>query len=128
MRQHAKNHRTVVAIFVATAALIGPAHADGYPISGTWTYDQPSGQGPASGCGSRTMTFGNGTRQDSVGSVPQLKNKSTTQTGDGQFNVVDTFYNGQTWGSVSYSMHVVDPDHVEINYGKGSSYELRRCQ
>jgi hypothetical protein len=115
---------------VATAAfaLGGAAKAEDYPVSGKWTYDHASDKGAATDCGARTMTFDKGTRQDTVGSVPELKNKTATQTGAGQYKMLDTFYNGQTWGSVRYSMHVVDQDHVEINYGKGGSYTLRRCQ
>jgi hypothetical protein len=135
MRNFIKCHLAVIAIPVAIVAFAGSAQADGYPVSGKWTYDNSSDQGPATDCGARTMTFDNGTRQDTVGSVPQLKNKSATQTGDGQYNVVDTFFNGQTWGSVNYSMQVVDPDHVQINYDKGGSAfskggttTLRRCQ
>jgi ABC-type glycerol-3-phosphate transport system substrate-binding protein len=113
---------------VTTLAIAGTAAADDYPVTGTWTYSNPSDSGAAQNCSGQTMTFGNGTRHDTVGSVPELKNKSATQTGAGQYQMVDTFFNGQTWGSVRYSMHVVDPDHVQINYDKGGSYTLRRCQ
>jgi hypothetical protein len=130
-------HTTTALLAIATTFMFaGSVAAGDYPVSGKWTYDNASDQGPATDCsGSRSMTFGNGTRQDMVGSVPQLTNKSTTPTGDGHYNVVDTFYNGQSWGTVSYSMNVLDPDHVQINYdkggtpfGKGASYTLRRCQ
>src|SRR5271165_393862 len=88
-------------IAAATLALLSPATADDYPVTGTWTYDNTSAQGAAADCsGSSTMSFSNGTRHDTVGSVPELKNKTARQTGPGQFQVVDTFYNGQTWGNV----------------------------
>jgi hypothetical protein len=121
--------KTVFGIVAASLVVVGTAQAGDYPVTGTWTYDSASDQGPATGCGGpNTMTFGNGMRHDTVGSVPELKNKTATQTGAGQYQMVDTFYNGQTWGSVSYQMQVVDQDHVQINYGKGGSYTLRRCQ
>ena len=133
MRRH--TYLALLAI-AAMLAIAGGALAGDYPVSGKWTYDNASDPGPATNCsGPRTMTFGNSTRQDTVGSVPQLTNKSMTQTGDGQYRVVDAFYNGQSRGTVSYSMHVLDPDHLQINYdkggtpfGKGGSLTLRRCQ
>ena len=121
--------RINVIIAAATLALLSAAAADDYPVTGTWTYDNASAQGPAADCGgTNTMTFGNGMRHDTVGSVPELKNKTARQTGPGQYQVVDTFYNGQTWGSVSYSMQIVDKDHIQVSYSKGGSYTLRRCQ
>jgi len=119
---------TILATAVAIFANAGSARSDDYPVTGTWTYSNPSDQGPAQNCSGQTMTFGNGMRHDTVGSVPELKNKTATQTGAGQYQMVDDFFNGQTRGSVSYTMRVVDPDHVEINYSKGGSYTLRRCQ
>jgi hypothetical protein len=133
MRRHTNKASLAIAAMIAFA---GSAAAGDYPVSGKWTYDNSSDQGPATDCsGSRSMTFGNGARQDTVGTVPQLTNKSMTQTGEGQYKVVDSFYNGQSSGTVSYSMNVLDPDHVQINYdkggtpfSKGASYTLRRCQ
>jgi hypothetical protein len=120
--------KSALAVAVA-ASFTGPVAAAGYPISGTWTYDHSSEKGPASDCsGTQTMSFNDGMRHDTVGSVPELKNTFARQTGPGQYRVLDTFYNGQTWGSVSYTMQIVDQDHVQIDYSKGGSYTLRRCE
>jgi len=118
----------IVASAAAVVALVASAGASDYPVTGKFTYDNPTAQGPATDCGGSTMTFGNGTRRDTVGSVPELQNKTARQIGAGEYNVVDTFYNGQTWGSVRYQMRVVDENHVQIDYDKGGSYTLRRCQ
>jgi len=114
---------------VAIVAVAGPALAvPGYPVSGGWTYDNASDPGPAKTCtGARIMTFEGIMRHDSVGSVAEFKNKSTIQSGAGLYRVVDTFYNGQTWGNVLYTLSLPDPDHIQINYATGGALTLRRC-
>jgi hypothetical protein len=114
---------------VAIAALAGPAlGVPGYPVSGAWTYDNANDPGPAKTCtGARTMTFDGIMRHDNVGSVAEFRNKSAIQSGAGLYRVVDTFYNGQTWGNVLYTLSLADPDHIQINYVKGGVFTLRRC-
>jgi hypothetical protein len=122
--------KTIVTTFaLAALVLIGSAFAGtGYPVSGKWTYDQATDPGPAKDCvGARYMMFDGVMRHDTVGSVPELKNKSTIQTGDRLYRVVDTFYDGQTWGNVIYTLRLPDPDHIQINYVKGGAFNLRRC-
>jgi hypothetical protein len=121
--------KTIVTIAVLTCALVGSGFAaTGYPVSGKWTYDSPSEPGPAKTCnGPRTMRFEGDMRYDTGGSVPKFQNKSSVQTGAGLYRVVDTFYNGQTWGNVNYTLSLPDPDHIEINYVKGGMFKLRRC-
>jgi hypothetical protein len=121
--------KTIMTIVVATFIPVGFGFAStGYPVSGKWTYDNATEPGPATACnGPRTMTFDGDTRYDSGAGVRELQNKSTTQTGAGLYRVVDTFYNGQTWGNVNYTLRLTDPDHIEITYVKGGIFKLRRC-
>jgi hypothetical protein len=120
--------KTIVTIALATFALVASSFAGtGYPVSGKWTYNGPSEPGPAKTCTDRTMTFDGNMRYDTGGSVRELQNKSTIQTGAALYRVVDTFYNGQTWGNVSYTLRVPDADHIEINYATGGTFKLRRC-
>jgi hypothetical protein len=121
--------KTIITVAVATFILVGLGFAGtGYPVSGKWTYDSATEPGPAKTCnGPRTMTFDGDTRYDTGGSVPQLQNKSTIQAGAYLYRVVDSFYNGQTWGNVNYTLRLPDPDHIEINYVKGGMLKLRRC-
>jgi hypothetical protein len=120
--------KTIVTTAVSTFALVASSFAGaGYPVSGKWTYHGASEPGPAKSCANPTMTFDGTMRYDTGGSVPQLQNKSTIQSGTALYRVVDTFYNGQTWGNVSYSLRVPDPDHIEITYARGGVLRLRRC-
>jgi hypothetical protein len=123
-----KTFITIALAVLTSSALVGVgAAATGYPVSGTWTYDGAAEPGPARTCGARTMRFAGDMRYDTGGSVPQAKNKSTVQTGSELYQITDTFYNGQTWGDIVYTLGVRDSDHIEINYAKGGTFKLRRC-
>jgi hypothetical protein len=121
--------RTIISIALATVALVGSGFAGtGYPVSGKWTYDRATAPGPAPDCsGPRYMKFDGNTRYDTGGGIREFKNTRTVQTGAGLYRVVDTFYNGQTWGNVIYALRVADADHVQIDYAKGGHFALRRC-
>jgi hypothetical protein len=66
-------------------------------------------------------------RNDTGGGIHEYKNKSAGQVGDRLYQVIDTFYNGQTWGFVNYQLRLPDGDHIEINSAKDGSAKLRRC-
>jgi hypothetical protein len=120
--------KTVATIALASFTLVAASFAaTGYPVSGKWTYNSADESGPAKSCTGRTMTFDGNMRYDTGGSVRELQNKSTIQTGAALYRVVDTFYNGQTWGNVSYTLRLPDADHIEINYATGGMFKLRRC-
>ena len=121
--------KIMITLVVATLGLVASSFAGtGYPVSGKWTYDGAAEPGPAKSCnGPRYMTFDGNMRHDTGGSVPELKNKTAVQTGAGLYRVVDTFYNGQTWGNVNYTLRLPDPDHIEIAYVTGGIFKLRRC-
>ena len=77
----------MVRIYTFALALIAfgmggePAHADAYPVSGLWTYDNASDRGPAEYCGSRTMEFRGEQRFDTVGGISQYRNVSVNNAG-----------------------------------------------
>jgi hypothetical protein len=123
----AKSVRPLIAALIAGAALIAPAFADGYPVSGRWTFNDASGEGPTPACTGRIMTFSGNMRYDTGGGIHEYKNKTAGQVGDRLYQIVDTFYNGQTWGFANYQLRLPDSDHIEINSAKDGSAKLRRC-
>ena len=123
----AKSARPLLAALIAGASLGAPAFADSYPVSGRWTFNDASGQGPAAACTGRIMTFSGNMRSDTGGGIHEYKNKSATQVGDRLYQIVDTFYNGQTWGFANYQLRLPDGDHIEISSAKDGSAKLRRC-
>jgi hypothetical protein len=123
-------------IALAFVAIGGVAHAETYPVSGTWTYDNANEAGPAKECGKRIMRFEGGIRHDTGTSAPTYRNISVTQNGNGSWRVVDEFYTVQIRGRINYILRVVDADHIELQYdriniqsdrGPGKSSLLRRC-
>jgi hypothetical protein len=122
-------------ITVALAGMVGVAHADTYPVSGMWTYENANEPGPAKDCGKRIMHFKGTTRDDTGTSAPIYKNVSVTRDGNG-WRIVDEFYTLQVKGRVNYTIRVVDADHIELQYdriniqsdrGPGKTFLLRRC-
>ena len=118
-------------IFVlVVAALAAPPHAawaQSYPVSGKWTYEDPQGEGPAQDCGRRFMTFQGNQRFDTGGGVPNYRNVSVDDTGDGSYRIVDAFSTGQIDAQSNYSLRLVDDDHIVIHVA-GETIRLRRCQ
>jgi hypothetical protein len=123
----AKSACPLIAALIAGAALIAPAFADSYPVSGRWTFNDASGEGPTPACTGRIMTFSGNMRYDTGGGIHEYKNKTAGQVGDRLYQIVDTFYNGQTWGFANYQLRLPDSDHIEIDSAKDGSAKLRRC-
>ena len=128
----------MVRIYTFALALIAfgmggePAHADAYPVSGLWTYDNASDRGPAENCGRRTMEFRGDQRFDTVGGVSQYRNVSVDNAGAYQnsrtdFAVVDEFFNVMIRGRVQYVLHIVDDDHIVLRLDRGGDIALRHC-
>jgi len=123
---------------LALASAIGVAHADNYPVSGIWTYENANQSGPAKSCNpKKSANFKGPTRLDTGTSAPEYKNVSVTRNGANEWKIVDTFYTLQIWGRVSFSLRVLDSDHIEIQYdrisqaedrGPGKVFLLRRCE
>jgi hypothetical protein len=121
-------HRlALIAAIVASTA--GVAHADTYPVSGTWTYDNASAKGPAKECGQKVMRFQGNIRRDTGTSVPEYKNISIDKRGATTWYVIDDFYTLQIRGRMIYTLRLIDEDHIEIELEKGGkTFLLRRCE
>jgi hypothetical protein len=123
--------RTAITASLAALAVVlaaGAAHADVFPVTGKFTYDDADEPGPAKVCGSRTMRFQGEQRFDTVGGASDLRNVSVVQTGLQVYQVVDEFFNAMIRGRVYYTLSVIDPDHVEIKLNSGGGTTLlRRC-
>jgi hypothetical protein len=118
------------AIFILTAtalaALPQATWAQSYPISGKWTYENPSAEGPARDCGQRYMTFQGVQRFDTGGGVPSYRNISVDDIGDDTYRIVDEFSTGQIDARSDYTLRKIDTDHVVIQLA-GHTIPLRRC-
>jgi hypothetical protein len=111
-----------VALLIVTAAI-----ADTYPISGKWTYDNPKAEGPAEDCGPRYMSFEGVLRRDTGGGISSFRNFSVDQVGNTRYRVVDMFTNAMINARQTYTLRVVDDDHIELDLQAGPVIPLRRC-
>jgi hypothetical protein len=108
--------------------LTGAVQADPYPVDGTWTYKDPDGKGAASSCPESTrMTFLGERRLDTGTGVPDYRNKSVDNAGNGNYRVTDNVFNGLLRGTTSYDLTLLDPDHIQLRYENGKIFKLRRC-
>jgi hypothetical protein len=115
------------ALLALAGMLAGLASAQSaYPVSGTWTYDNPSGDGPAKDCGQRYMTFQSPERFDTGGGVPNFRNVSVQDSGTDEYRIVDEFATGQIRARASYTLRILDDDHIVI-LAAGHTIRLRRC-
>jgi hypothetical protein len=126
-------HANHISPFVLAAALLAavsiPAFAQSYPVNGKWTYENPSGDGPAKDCGKRYMDFQGERRFDKGGGVPDYRNLTVTPSGDSLFRLVDEFNTGQIRARSSYTLRKIDKDHIEIRLDAGGkTIPLRRCE
>ncbi len=108
-------------------AMPSAAQADSYPVTGKWTYDSASGDGPAKDCGKRFADFQGSRRLDKGGSVPDYRNVSAEKSGSNEYKLTDEFYNGQTRGRVNYTLRKRDENHIEMRMS-GKTFQLRRCE
>jgi len=122
-----KAHAFTFSLALALVLVGSAAHA-AYPVSGLWTYENASGEGPAKDCSGRTMEFLGLRRHDTGGGVPDYRNVSVSQPSTNFFRVVDEFFNVQIRGRVEYTLRILDRDHIEIHMTRGgSTFTLRRC-
>ena len=120
--------RKTIPLAILLAALAVPALADGYPVDGKWGQSAGSENGAIDCSGKRVITFSGNQRQDSQGGVPAYRNKSVTAEGS-SYRVVDQFTTGQiSNGSVSYTLHQVDADHIVMQQQQGGTIKLQRCK
>ena len=118
-------------LWLITAAvgilIVSAAFADDYPVSGKWTYDNPTADGPAEDCGSRYMSFEGNARRTTVGGVPFFSNFKVEQIGNTRYRITDQFDNGMISARQTYTLRVVDNDHIELDLSAGPTIQLRRC-
>jgi hypothetical protein len=123
------NTSTIPILMVAAWALAVPSPAaaqQGYPVSGRWTYENASAEGPAQDCGRRYMTFQGIQRFDTGGGVPSYRNISVDNIGNDTYRVVDEFATGQIYARSNYTLRRVDADHIALQMA-GNTITLRRC-
>jgi hypothetical protein len=109
-------------ILIASAAF-----ADDYPVSGKWTYDNPTAAGPADDCGARYMSFEGNVRRTTVGGVSFFNNFKVEQIGNTRYRITDQFDNAMISARQVYTLRVIDNDHIEIDLSAGPTIQLRRC-
>jgi hypothetical protein len=115
-------------VAAGTAMLALPSAAAEYPVSGRWTYEHQTENGPS--CPGPTMEFAGGRRFDSGGSsVPDYRNLSVDQIDFSVYKVVDTIFTGQVQGQVSYTLRILDDDHIEMDLQPSRQVvTLERCK
>jgi len=120
---------TRVAVALPVLAMLASlALAASYPVSGKWTYDNPSAQGPAKDCGARYMEFQGEQRFDKGGGVPGYRNFRIERDGPSSYQVVDQFSTGQITARSNYTLRLIDADHIELHLQTGGrTIKLRRC-
>ena len=110
-------------------ALTAPAFAAGYPVSGNWGETSSSEKGPVDCSKLRVIGFNGDTRTDSKGGVPAYRIKSIVAEGTSSHRIVDEFTTGQIRnGSMSYTLRLIDADHVEMNLQQGGTLKLQKCK
>jgi hypothetical protein len=120
--------RNLILSAMLVAALSAPALAQNYPVSGNWGPAVAGQKGAIDCAGKRVIGFNGDQRTDSNGSVPAYRNRSVTAAGQSRYRVVDEFSNGQTSGArTSYTLRLVDPDHIEMQTRSGT-LKLQRCK
>ena len=123
-----KTPNLTFAIAALAVTFAAPAHADVYPVSGRWTYENASAAGPATSCGSRYMEFSGQQRIDTGGGVPGYRNARVAMVNSQLFLLTDQFNNGQMRGREEYSLSLIDEDHIQLRIKiGGKSILLRRC-
>jgi hypothetical protein len=115
-----------------TLTMIGllatPALAASYPVSGKWTYRNAAASGPAKRCGANYMDFRGERRFDTGGRVSLYRNLKVSGIPP-EWRVVDEFFSAQIRGHVTYTLRLVDDDHIAIKAGEtGRRIVLRRCR
>ncbi len=119
-----------ICLTVAIAALpvlAGYAIAASYPVSGRWTYENVSGEGPAATCGSRFMAFQGSRRFDTGGGVRDYRNLTAVKLGEIEYRLVDEFNTGQVRARLAYTLRILDKDRIALLLPQGKRILLRRC-
>ena len=110
-------------------ALAAPTFAAGYPVSGKWGQSTSSNKGPID-CGKlRVIEFKGDQRSDSNGGVPAYRLKTISAEGPKKYRVTDVFTSGQINNAqASYTLTLIDDDHIALNMQPGGQIKLQRCK
>jgi len=120
--------RKMILFGLLTGALAAPAFAATYPVSGRWGQSTGTAKGAIECSGKRVVAFNGNIRTDSGGGVPAYQNRSVTPAGPAQYRIVDIFSTGQiSSGQASYTLRLVDDDHIELKMQSGT-LKLQRCK
>ena len=120
--------RSVTMSALLLTALVAPAAAATYPVSGQWGESASTAKGAIDCRGKRVIGFNGDRRSDSKGGVPTYRNFSVTAEGPSSFRIVDQFNTGQINARATYVLRKVDADHIELNLQPGGLLKLQRCK
>jgi hypothetical protein len=114
---------------ILTVALSTPAWTASYPVSGKWGVSTGSEKGAIDCTGKRVITFNGNQRQDSKGGVPAYRNRTVTPDGPSRYRIVDEFTTGMISNAhATYTLLLVDADHIEMKMQQGGTLKLQRCK
>jgi hypothetical protein len=117
----------MVLILGGIAARGDTAFAAAYPVAGKWAYERSASQADDCKAGP-FMEFKGDRRFDTGGGAPDYRNLTLAKTGSSLYQGVDLFFTGAIRGKVSYTLHLIDAEHIEIRFTAGGKLiKLRRC-
>lgn len=121
--------REVILSAMLAAALTAPALAATYPVSGRWGESAGSKPGPIECHGRRVIAFNGDQRTDTAGGVRTYRNRSVIADGPAQYRIVDEFTTGQISDAhVTYTLRIVDSDHIVLQMQQGGALRMQRCK
>ena len=121
--------KTILPAVLLTAFACTPALAGIYPVSGGWGVSTSTAAGKIDCANKRVITFNGNQRQDSKGGVPAYRNKTVTPEGPSRYRIVDEFTTGQISNAhTTYTLRLVDDDHIEMQMQPGGTLKLQRCK
>jgi hypothetical protein len=113
---------------IGLAALVAPATAATYPVSGKWGLSSDSKPGAIDCTGKRIVAFNGNQRTDSGGGVPAYRNRSVAQQSSSSWRIVDVFTTGQINDAhTTYTLQQLDPDRIEMQM-QGGTLKLQKCK
>jgi hypothetical protein len=119
--------KKLIAIALTAACVATPALAITYPVSGSWTVSTESKPGPVDCTGERIIRFDPFRRFDSGGGVPDYRVIDLVHEGDTAFRITEEFNTGQIKARLRYTLHLIDPDRIELAMERGGTLKLKRC-
>jgi hypothetical protein len=121
--------KTILPAVLLSALACAPALAGTYPVSGGWGVSTSAAAGRIDCVNKRVITFNGNQRQDSKGGVPAYRNKTVTPEGPSRYRIVDEFTTGQISNArTTYTLRLVDDDHIEMQIQPGGTLKLQRCK